>query len=160
MSRLPTDIGRKGGYRVFLGEYTHTLDAKGRLTIPARMREELGDGLVLTRGHDPCLTIFPRPLWEEISRRAAEMPTTSAAARAFNRQFFSRAFEVVPDQMGRILIPAPLREYANIREEAIIVGANAYIEIWSPERWAAQSQRDHENMAHILEELNKAGYHL
>lgn len=145
---------------MFLGEYTHTLDAKGRLTIPARMREELAHGLVLTRGHDPCLAVFPRPLWEEISRKAAAMPTTSAAARAFNRQFFSRAFEVIPDQMGRILIPTPLREYADIREQAIIVGANAYIEIWSPERWAEQSQRDRENMALILDELNKMGYHL
>ncbi len=145
---------------MFLGEYTHTLDAKGRLTIPARMREELAQGLVLTRGHDPCLAVFPRPLWEEISRKAAAMPTTSAAARAFNRQFFSRAFEVTPDQMGRILIPTPLREYADIREQAIIVGANAYIEIWSPERWAEQSQRDRENMALILDELNKMGYHL
>lgn len=142
---------------MFSGEYTHTLDVKGRLTLPARLRDELMHGLAITRGHEPCLTIFPLALWQEIARKAAAMPTTNAAVRAFNRLFFSRAFEALPDRMGRVLISSPLREYAAIQDEVIILGVNAYLEVWAPERWEQRLALDSENMPSILDEIGRLG---
>ncbi len=143
---------------MFLGEYTHALDAKGRLTIPVRMREALEHGLVVTRGHEPCITLFPLDLWQEIAHKAAALPTTNVAARAFNRHFYSRAFELVPDRLGRILIPTVLRDYAGIEQEAIVAGANAYVEIWQPARWEQRIAADEGNLQSILDDLNRQGF--
>lgn len=143
---------------MFLGEYTHTLDAKGRLTIPARMREALEHGLVVTRGHEPCITLFPLDLWQDISRKAAGLPITSAAARAFNRRFYSHAFELAPDRLGRILIPVPLRDYAGIEQEVVIAGANMYVEIWNSTRWGQRTEEEEPHVQEMTDELFRQGY--
>ncbi len=142
---------------MFLGEYSHALNAKGRLTIPAQFRDALQEGLVLAPGDEACIAVYPVNLWAELAARVAQLPLASRAARAYSRQFFGRAFEVVPDKMGRIVIPNVLRKYAGIEEEAVVIGANTYLEVWNPERWCQIQQRDAENLEMILEDVARMG---
>lgn len=142
---------------MFLGEYTHNLDPKGRLTVPARFREELATGLVVARGYEPCLTLFPVAEWAKLADKIADMPMASRKARSYGRLIFGGACEASIDKMGRILIPAFLREYASLDQEALFVGINTYIEIWSPKRWAEALESDSENMDVILAEMARFG---
>jgi len=119
----------------FLGTYTHTLDSKGRLTIPARLRDGLGEGLVLTRGFDRCLILYPQDVWQQQTQLLLAMPRTSEERRIYERWVYGGASEVVLDGLGRILVPDYLREWAGLRDQARIVGTNAAIEIWSPEQY-------------------------
>ncbi len=120
---------------MFLGEYSHTIDDKGRLTIPAKFRDELESGVVITRGLDGCLWAYGRSEWEIIAEKVAQLPSTDPVARDFARFMFSGAFDSIPDRQGRILLPQKLRDYAKIEDETIIIGINNKLEIWSPARW-------------------------
>jgi MraZ protein len=120
---------------VFLGEFIHILDSKGRLTIPAKFRAELDAGLVVTRGIDRCLVVFPMDQWQQLADQASELPMTDRRARAFQRLLFANASDVSPDRQGRVLIPPRLREYANLDGEVVVTGLNTYIEVWSAEAW-------------------------
>ena len=142
---------------MFLGEYSHSMDPKGRLTIPARFREGLDGGMVITRGYDPCLVVYPLGQWSVLAARVAELPFTSRAGRAYSRLIFGGAAEVSPDKMGRIVVPTFLREYAGIGEQAVLVGVNTYIEIWEPERRQGALERDLGNLDVILADLAEAG---
>ncbi|NLD42812.1 MAG: division/cell wall cluster transcriptional repressor MraZ [Chloroflexi bacterium] len=139
---------------MFLGEYTHSLDSKGRLTIPARFRAQLEDGLVIARGQDACLIIYPRHEWDALAEALGRLPRSSKGARSYTRLLFSGASEATLDKMGRVLIPAFLREFVGIREDAVLVGANSVIEIWNPEAW---QQTLAENLADIEEILGAVG---
>ncbi len=121
---------------MFLGEFEHIIDEKGRVAIPARFREELGEGFVLTRGFDLCLQAFPYPIWQQLSERVSKLPFANAEARNMRRILFSLAAEVEIDRQGRILIPQNLREYAGLAEQVVISGMNTYFELWSGERWS------------------------
>ncbi|RMF04297.1 MAG: transcriptional regulator MraZ [Chloroflexi bacterium] len=122
---------------MFLGQYSHTVDDKGRLTIPSRFRADLEGGVVITRGLDGCLWAYPRSEWDRQVEAINALPTTTnAAARNFVRFFFSNASDSVPDRQGRVLIPQNLRDYAAITSETVVVGVNNRVEIWNPERWA------------------------
>jgi MraZ protein len=142
---------------MFSGEYSHALDAKGRLTIPARFRDELEGGLVVTKGYEPCILLYPLSEWSALASKVAQLPKTNRAARAYSRLVFGSAAEVTLDKMGRILIPTFLREYAGIEEEAVVVGVNTYIEIWNPARWRATMEQDMENLADILDDVSQMG---
>ena len=121
---------------MFLGEYTHTLDDKGRLTLPAKFRADLEHGVVVTRGLDGCLFVFTYEDWKKFTTiLGQELPFTQQKARAFSRFLFSGATDIVPDRQGRVLIPTYLREYARLDSEVKIIGANNRVELWSPERW-------------------------
>jgi MraZ protein len=120
---------------MFLGEYSHTIDDKGRLTIPAKFRDELESGVVITRGLDGCLWAYGRSEWDILADKIAQLPTTNPAARNFARFMFSGAFDSIPDRQGRILLPQKLRDYAEIQDETIIIGVKNKLEIWSPARW-------------------------
>jgi MraZ protein len=122
---------------VFLGRYAHNMDAKGRLAIPARYREALAEGVILTRGIDRCLALYPLDAWRPLAEKVAALPITDADARNFRRLVFAEASDLALDAQGRILIPPDLRRYAELEREALIVGVDASIEIWSPQRWAA-----------------------
>jgi MraZ protein len=122
---------------VFLGRHAHNLDAKGRLAIPARFREELAEGLVLTRGIDRCLALYPLAAWRPLAEKLAALPMTDADVRNFRRLVFAEAVDLTPDAQGRILVPPDLRRYAEIERETLVVGVDTSIEIWSPQRWAA-----------------------
>jgi MraZ protein len=121
---------------VFLGEYEHTMDDKGRLAVPARFREELGEGVVITRGFERgCLMGFPKPAWEKLAQRVSDLSFGQSEARNLRRLLFSGAADVALDRQGRILIPQNLREHAGLGEQVVIAGLNTYFEIWSRERW-------------------------
>jgi MraZ protein len=142
---------------MFMGEYSHALDTKGRLMIPARFREELRGGLVITRGYDPCLLIYSSSAWEELAHKVAQLPTTSRNSRAYGRLVFGGAFEATPDKMGRVLIPSVLREYADIKNEATVVGVNTYIEVWDPQRWQDTLALERGDLEAILSDVMRMG---
>ncbi|ACZ39429.1 division/cell wall cluster transcriptional repressor MraZ [Sphaerobacter thermophilus] len=125
---------------MFLGRYSHNLDAKGRLAIPARFREALGSDVVITRGIDRCLSLYPMAAWQPLAEKVSALPISDPDARTFRRMVFAEAATAEFDRQGRILIPPDLRRYAGLDREAIVVGMHTYIEIWSPEQWEAQAE--------------------
>jgi len=138
---------------MFLGRYTHAIDEKGRLAIPARFREDFGSEGVLTRGIDRCLTLYPLSTWKPLAEKVAALPISDPDARTFRRMVFSEASIVELDRQGRILLPPELRAYAGLIRDAVIVGVNTYIEIWSPEGWAAQALTMDKEGADIAQRL-------
>lgn len=120
---------------MFMGEYQHNIDAKGRVFIPARLREDLGDCFVLTKGLDGCLFAFSMSEWQALELKLKTLPFTRRDARTFSRYFFSGASECEIDKHGRVLIPANLRDHANLAKEAIIIGVSTRVEIWSADMW-------------------------
>jgi MraZ protein len=126
---------------MFLGEFVHTIDEKGRLTIPARFRADLAKGLVVTRGIDRCLAIFPMEEWGKLAGRVSSLPLTDRSARAFRRLVFANAADAIPDKQGRVLIPPRLREYADLDGEVVITGLNTYLEVWNTDSWSDERER-------------------
>ena len=120
---------------MFLGEHRHALDAKGRVIFPARLRESLGAQVVLQKGIDPCLYVFPPDEWERQVDRVSSLPTTRPEARRYVRFFFSQAQSERIDRQGRLTIPASFREYAGLEREVVVVGAGSRVEIWDAGRW-------------------------
>ncbi len=124
---------------MFTGEYRHTVDAKGRVAVPARFRSDLAGGFFISRWVDGCVAIFPRPAWDDLAMKVAALPIGDAGARSFARYVFSSAFEVELDGQGRVVVPPMLRESADLERDAVVVGARDKIELWSPARWAEYS---------------------
>lgn len=121
---------------MFLGEYTHSLDAKGRLTIPAKYRNELAVGMVVTRNPvDNCLLLFPQGEWEQLAAKVSALPFIDPSTSAFRRAFFSAAEDLQPDGQGRILLSQRLREYAKIEADVVVAGMNKFVELWNPVLW-------------------------
>lgn len=120
---------------MFLGEYRHTIDDKGRLTIPAKFRGMLATGMVITRGFDRNLMAFSLDGWEELSTRIRSLPMADPESRELRRRLFAGAIDVVPDRQGRVLIPPYLREFAGIDSEVAISGMYSYFEIWDQNAW-------------------------
>ncbi len=120
---------------MFIGEYNHTIDAKGRLIIPSRFREVLGDEFVVTKGMDGCLFVFDNPEWQAFEEKLHKLPMIDKGARQFTRFFLAGAASVEVDKQGRILLPAVLREFARITKDAVLVGVGSRVEIWSKDRW-------------------------
>jgi MraZ protein len=140
---------------MFIGEFTHNVDDKGRVTIPARYREELEEGAYVTRGLDGCLVLYPEPEWKALTEKVKALPMTDRRARDFRRFFFGSAVDVAPDRQGRILLPSYLREYASLGSEVTVVGMDTYVEIWNPETWQTtrQSVEEDEDNAERWAEL-------
>jgi MraZ protein len=132
-------LGRRAGERrcpmFFMGTYTPKLDDKGRLFLPAKFRDQLAEGLVVTRGQERCLTVWPQAAFEELARRAQEAPVTVKAARDYTRFLFAGASDETPDKQGRITIPPMLREYAALNKDVVVIGVMNRVEIWDPARW-------------------------
>lgn len=120
--------------QAFSGEYLHSIDEKGRLTIPVKFRPALAEGMYITRGLDGCLFVYPPQAWRALAEQVAKLPLTETAARHFSRMIFSST-ECRLDKQGRILLPQHLREHAGLDNEAVIIGVNSRLEIWNPERW-------------------------
>lgn len=142
---------------MFLGEFEHTIDDKGRVAIPARFREALGEGLILTRGFERCLQAFPRAYWNQLSEKINALSIGSEQARALRRLLFSTAAEAEVDRQGRILIPQNLREYAGLAEQAVITGMDTYFELWSTERWAEMLTKIDSSGVDIAQQLASLG---
>lgn len=121
---------------MFLGEFNHSLDNKGRLTIPAKFRNALANGLVVTRNPaDQCLLVFPQAEWEKLADKVSALPLTDPRSAAFRRAFFSAAEDLEPDGQGRILLSQRLRTYAQIDADVVIAGQNKFLELWAPTLW-------------------------
>lgn len=138
---------------MFLGRHTHNLDDKGRLALPARFREQLGAGVVITRGFDSCLLIYPIEAWTPLAERVSALSISDPDVRILRRMLFANATDANLDRQGRILVPADLRAHANIEREAVVLGMHTFIEIWSPEGWASQSEIVDRDGASIAERL-------
>lgn len=120
---------------MFIGEYNHSLDPKNRLIIPAKLREQLGESFVMTKGLDNCLFVYSLDEWRNVEDKLKTLPMTSKDARAFVRFFFAGASECEIDKQGRALVPSNLKEYASIDKDVVIIGVSTRIEIWSLEQW-------------------------
>jgi len=136
-----------------MGEYQHSVDAKGRLIIPSKFREDLGNTFVITRGLDNCLFGYPMDEWRKLEEKLKELPMTKKDARAFARFFFSGATEVEIDKQGRINIPATLTSYAKLEKECVILGVSSKIEIWAKESWESYFNDAESSFNEIAENL-------
>lgn len=143
--------------QMFLGSYLHGIDSKGRLTLPAKFRPELATGVVVTRGLDGCLWVFPIDMWKELAEKINSLPTTQKDSRDFTRYMFSRASDCVPDKQGRILLPTHLREFANLDGETMILGAQRYLEIWNAAQWKEAESKLEKEGDTIAERLAQVG---
>ena len=134
---------------MFLGNFSYTLDSKGRLTIPSRFRDELPPEIVVTRGLDRCLTVYPIDVWKKLSQQVTSLPLADPRGRALRRSFFSDAVNTELDRQGRVLIPDRLRDYAGLEltSVVVIVGLDKLIELWNPERWQKQNDDQMEMLA-------------
>ncbi|UBM06925.1 division/cell wall cluster transcriptional repressor MraZ [Enterococcus mundtii] len=138
---------------MLMGEFRHNIDAKGRLIVPSKLREELGEQFVLTRGLDGCLFGYPMSEWNELESKFNDMPLAKKDARTFVRFFYSAATECELDKQGRINIPNTLRNYATITKECVIVGVSNRIEIWDEAKWQEFSEAAEENFNEIAENM-------
>ena len=120
---------------MFLGTYTPRLDEKSRLILPAKFREELAEGLVLTRGQERCIYVFSAREFERVHEQMRSAPLSSRQARDYIRVFLSGASDEVPDKQGRVTMPAPLRQYAGLDRDVTVIGAGTRVEIWDSESW-------------------------
>lgn len=142
---------------MFMGEYHHTIDGKGRFILPVKFREALGEQFVATKGLDNCLFVYPREEWAIIESKLKQLPFTKADARAFVRFFFAGAAECESDKQGRVLIPTNLRDYAKLDKDIVIVGVSNRIEIWSREVWEKYSCEAELSYGDIAEKLEDLG---
>jgi len=136
---------------VFLGEYQHSLDAKGRIILPSKFRGLLADGCVLTRGLDKCLAVYPPQEWESVSARLRESSQSNRQVRDFLRIWYASAVEEEPDKQGRITVPEHLREYAGLEREVTVTGRGEFAEIWSRTAWAQRLSEGLPNYADLSE---------
>ena len=138
---------------MFLGTYSPRLDEKGRLFLPAKFRDELASGLVITKGQERCLYVFAAAEFAGITERLRDAPLTAKGARDYSRVFFASAHDEVPDKQGRITVPPALREYADLTRECAVIGANTRVEIWDAEAWNAYLAASEEQFSSMSEEV-------
>lgn len=142
---------------MFLGEYQHAVDAKGRLALPAKFRAKLKEGAIITRGLDRCLFVFGRTEWEKLAEKLAALPLAQANSRAFSRLMLAGASDVELDGQGRILVPDYLREYAGLSKTAVIAGVMNRLEVWDEKSWNQYKSRTESASDDIAEQLGALG---
>ncbi len=140
---------------MFMGEYNHTIDTKGRLIIPSKFREALGDTFVVTKGLDGCLFVYDNEEWKAFEEKLKALPLTNKDARKFVRFFLAGATEAEVDKQGRILVPNVLREFADLQKDVVLIGVASRIEIWSSERFEQTASYD--DMDDIAEHMAQLG---
>lgn len=138
---------------MFLGTHTPRLDDKGRLALPARFRSDLEDGLVITKGQERCLFVFPLPEFTRITELLRTAPVTDRRARDYSRVFFASASHEIPDAQGRITVPQPLRQYAGLAKDCVVIGANTRVEVWDSAAWQEYLDRTEQAFADAEEEV-------
>lgn len=148
------ECGEKWGIdNMFIGEYHHSIDEKGRLIIPAKFRDELGNNFIITRGIDNCLFVYSNESWDKICNKLNSLPFTKKDARVFNRFFMSGATNVELDKQGRANISSPLIDYAHLSKECVIIGTGDRLEIWSQDDWDSFFDSNKDSMSDIAENL-------
>ncbi len=140
---------------MFRGEYSHSIDSKGRLIIPAKYREALGDGFVLTKGLDGCLMAYDNAEWEAFEDKLKDLPSTNPSVRKLQRFFMGGASDVESDSQGRVVIPSTLRDHAGLKKDAVLIGMGNRIEIWSKEKYEAEAT--YEDMDEVVAALEAMG---
>ena len=147
------DSGEKWGIIMLMGEFYHTIDEKGRLIIPSKFREELGNNFIITRGLEECLFIYSMENWNKITSKLNSLPFTKRDARSFTRFFLSGATAAEFDKQGRTNITSPLVYYAELKKECVIIGVGDRLEIWSSEKWNNFYEENKENLSNIAENI-------
>ena len=142
---------------MLLGEYKHNLDIKGRVAIPAKFREELKPGAIITRGLDNCLFVFTSKEWEALAQKLVSLPLAQANSRAFARLMLAGATDVDIDSQGRVLIPDYLRKYAGLSKQVTVAGLYNRIEVWDSESWDKYKQKTESSSDEIAEKLGELG---
>ena len=142
---------------MFLGEYTHSIDAKGRVAVPAKFRDKLTAGAIITRGLDQCLFIFTSAEWEALAQKLIALPLAQANSRAFVRLMMAGAANVDIDAQGRVLVPEYLRNYAKLKKEAVVTGLYNRIEVWDRESWERYKEKTEGASDEIAEKLGELG---
>ncbi len=140
-----------------MGEYLHSIDNKGRLILPAKFRDELGDTFIATKGLDNCLFVYTRTEWAILEEKLKKLPLAKPEARAFVRFFFSGAAELDCDKQGRVLLPANLREHAGLEKDVVVIGVSTRIEVWDKTAWEEYNQKISPTVAEIAENLADLG---
>ncbi|HWR05362.1 division/cell wall cluster transcriptional repressor MraZ [Sporomusa sp.] len=142
---------------MFMGEYLHTIDNKGRLILPAKFREGLGEAFIATKGLDNCLFVYTRNEWAILEDKLKKLPLAKPEARAFVRFFFSGAAELECDKQGRVLVPPNLRDHAKLDKDVVVIGVSTRIEIWDKAAWDEYNQQVSPTVAEIAETLADLG---
>lgn len=143
----------KSGDYMFIGQYAHNLDSKGRIIIPSKVRSELGERFILTRGIDKCLYIYPLGEWKIMEEKMKKLPLTNKKARQFSRFFLSGAQEIELDKMGRMNIPKHLTEYAELLKECLIVGVSERLEVWNTQKFEEEFDSFADDFESLAEEM-------
>lgn len=147
----------KEGAAMLLGEYEHALDPKGRIAVPAKLREALGGKFIITKGLDGCLFVYDLQQWQLLETKLASLPMSRKTARDFTRFLFGGACECECDKQGRVLIPANLRRHASLDKNAVIVGVGSRAEIWDAQRWTEYNEENSEDVNELAEQLADLG---
>ena len=147
----------KKGVPMLLGEYNHTIDGKGRVIIPARLRDDLGDSIVICNGLEGCLFVYSQEEWESFVNELKSLPRMNKDARMFKRYFFGSANEGSFDRQGRVLVPTPLRKAAHLEKEVVLVGVQDRVEIWDKALWEEKRQISEEDLDAIAERMEAIG---
>lgn len=142
---------------MFIGEYTHNLDDKGRLALPIKFRSELKDGAVVTRGLDNCLFLYTKKEWAKLAEKLSALPVSQANSRAFSRLMLAGAMDVETDKQGRMVLPEYLREFAGLKKSAVIAGLYSRLEIWDEDNWKKYKQQTEEQSTDIAERMAELG---
>jgi len=142
---------------MLIGEYKHTIDSKKRLAIPSKFRKELGSRVVVTRGLDNCLFVFPLSHWSKLVKKLSELPIGQKDTRGFTRLMLAGASEITLDKLGRILVPDYLKKYADLKKNVIIAGLYNRLEIWSESKWDLFKQNNEKEVDNIAERLGELG---
>lgn len=142
---------------MFLGEFEHSIDSKGRLAIPVKFRSSLSDGAVVTRGLDGCLSLYPVKAWQVLAERIASLPMTDTNVRTFQRFMLSGAMSVDVDKQGRIVLPAYLRQYASVQTQVVVAGLFDRVEIWDSTKWREARTSLEENSNDVASRLTDLG---
>jgi len=143
---------------MFIGEYHHTIDEKGRTSLPSKFRAGLSSGCVVTRGLDRCLWIYPADEWQKLAEKIADLPITQKNARSFSRLMLAGAVDALPDRVGRINLPSYLRNYAELKKDVAIVGVYNRIEIWPAEVWENFKKEMEDSGDEVAENLSEIGF--
>ncbi|MBU4332422.1 division/cell wall cluster transcriptional repressor MraZ [Patescibacteria group bacterium] len=142
---------------MFIGEYNHNIDEKGRLAVPVKFRKDLAQGVVITRGLDDCLFLYPKEEWGKLAERLSKLPISQANTRAFARLMLAGAMDGDLDKQGRVIVPDYLRKYAGIKKKTVITGLYNRLEIWDEEKWNVYKSNTEKNSGDIAEALGEIG---
>lgn len=142
---------------MFIGEYSHAIDEKGRLNIPVKFRRELTDGVIITRGLDHCLFLYPQKEWEAMAEKLSRLPISQKKSRAFARLMLAGAWDAAVDSQGRVIVPEYLRQYASLTKHTVVAGLYNRIEIWNEDAWQQYKAKTESESDEIAEAMGELG---